>query len=60
MTYACQLKDFGSQILEYSSNVNGSLGADAHLVLGVGLEETLDTAAGELGGDSVSLRDAPE
>lgn len=59
LTYACQLKDFGRQVLENGSNVNGSLGADTHLVLGVGLEETLDTTAGELEDDAVSHRDAP-
>lgn len=45
---ACELEDFGSQVLENSSNVDSSLGADTHLVLGVCLEETLDTTAGEL------------
>lgn len=49
MTHACELEDFGSQVLENGGNVNGSLGADAHLVLGVGLEETLDTTTWELG-----------
>lgn len=48
MTYACELEDFGSQILENGGNVDSSLGADTHLVLGVCLEETLDTATGEL------------
>jgi hypothetical protein len=48
MTYACELEDFSSQVLENSSNVDSSLGADTHLVLGVCLEETLDTTAGEL------------
>lgn len=47
-THACQLKDFGSQVLEHCCNVDCCLGANTHLVLGVGLEETLDTAAGEL------------
>lgn len=47
-TYACQLEDFGSQVLENRGYVHGSLGTDAHLVLGVLLEETLDTAAGKL------------
>lgn len=47
-TYASKLEDFGSQILEHGGNVDGSLGTDAHLVLGVVLEETLDTTAGEL------------
>lgn len=47
-TYACKFKDFSSQILEHSGNVDGSFGADAHFVLGIGLEETLDTTAREL------------
>lgn len=47
-TYACKLEDFGSQVLENGGDIDGSLGADAHLVLGVGLEETLDTTTGEL------------
>lgn len=48
-TYACEFEDFGRQVLENGGGVDGSLGTDAHLALGVGLEETLDTAAGELG-----------
>lgn len=48
-TYACQLKYLSSQVLEDGRHVHRSLGANAHLVLGVGLEETLNTAAGELG-----------
>lgn len=47
-TYACELQHFGSEILENSRNVDCSLGADAHLVLGVVLQETLDTTTGEL------------
>ncbi len=49
-TYARKLEDFGGEILENSSNVDGCLGADAHLVLAVVLQESLDTTAGELGG----------
>lgn len=48
MTHACQLEDFGSQVLENCCNIDGCLGANAHLVLGVLLQETLDTTAGEL------------
>lgn len=59
-TYACQLEDFGSQILEDSGHIHGGLGADTHLVLGVGLEETLDTTAGELESGDVSIREATE
>lgn len=48
VTYSCQLEDFGCEVLENSGHVDGGLGADAHLVLGVVLEETLDATAGEL------------
>lgn len=47
-THACKLKNLGSKILEYCSDVDGGLGADAHLVLCVLLQETLDTTAREL------------
>lgn len=53
-TYTCQLEHFSSQVLEDCSDVNSSFGADAHLVLSVGLEETLDTAARELETKNVS------
>ena len=56
MTHACELEDLGGQVLENSGNVDGSLGANTHLVLGVCLEETLDTTAGELEGMKVSDR----
>lgn len=48
MTHSCKLKNFGSKILENSGNVDGSLGANAHLVLSVLLQETFDTTAREL------------
>lgn len=48
MTHACELENLSSEILEDGGNVDGSLGANTHLVLGVCLEETLDTTAGEL------------
>lgn len=48
MTHACKLEDFGSQVLENCGNIDSGLGANTHLVLGIGLEETLDTTAGEL------------
>lgn len=48
MTHSCEFEDFSSQILEDCSNVYGCLGTNAHFVLGVVLEETLDTTAGEL------------
>lgn len=45
---ACEFQDFGGEVLEDGSNVDGSFGADAHLVLGLRLEETLDTSAWKL------------
>lgn len=48
MTHACELKDFGSQIFENGCNIDGSLSTNAHLVLCVLLQETLNTATGEL------------
>jgi len=48
MTHSCELENFSSQIFEDCSNIDGSLGSNAHLVLGVVLQETLDTTAGEL------------
>jgi hypothetical protein len=48
MTHACKLQDFGCQVLKYGSNIDGSLGAHAHLVLSVLLQEALDTTAREL------------
>lgn len=48
VTHACELENLGSEILEDGGNVDGGLGANTHLVLGVCLEETLDTTAGEL------------
>lgn len=52
-TYACQFKNFRSQVLENGRHVHRRLGANAHLVLSVGLEEALNTATGELGRESV-------
>ena len=48
MTHSCEFENFGGQILENGGNVDGSLGSNAHLILGVVLQETLDTTAGEL------------
>lgn len=45
---ACQFENFGGQVFQDCCDVDGSFGADAHLVLGSRLEETLDTSAGEL------------
>lgn len=43
-----KLEDFGGEVLEDRGHVDSSLRSDAHLVLGLGLQETLDTAAWEL------------
>jgi hypothetical protein len=48
MTHSCELENFSSQVFENGGNVDGSLGSHAHFVLGVVLQETLDTTAGEL------------
>jgi hypothetical protein len=45
---ACQFEDFGCQVFQHCCDVDSSFGADAHLVLGLRLEETLDTTAGKL------------
>jgi len=47
-TYSCEFENFGSQVLKHGSHIHGRLGADAHLVLCVLLEETLDTTTWEL------------
>lgn len=53
-TYACQLQNLRSKVFQDCSDIDGRLGADTHLVLGVGLEETLDTTARELEDDTIS------
>lgn len=45
---AGELEHFGGQVFEDGGDVDGGFGADAHLVLGGALEETLDATAGEL------------
>jgi hypothetical protein len=47
-THACELEDLSGQVLKNSGDIDSSLGSNTHLVLGVLLEETLDTTAGEL------------
>ena len=47
-SHSCELEDFRREIFEDSGNVDGCLRSNAHLVLGVVLQETLDTTAGEL------------
>jgi hypothetical protein len=48
LTHTCELENFSGEVFKNCGNVDGSLGAHAHLVLGVVLQETLDTTAGEL------------
>jgi hypothetical protein len=48
VTHSCKLENFSGKVLEYSCDINGSLGSNAHLVLGVVLQESLDTTAGKL------------
>ena len=48
MTHSCELENFSGEIFEDGGNVDGGLGSHAHLVLGVVLQETLDTTAGKL------------
>lgn len=48
MTHSGELEDFGGEVLEDGGNVDGCLGSNAHLVLGVVLEEALNTTAWEL------------
>ena len=43
-----QFQHFGSKVFEDGGHIDGGFGADAHLVLGLRLEETLHTTAGEL------------
>ena len=48
MTHSCKFKNFCSEVFENGCNVYGCLGSNAHFVLGVVLQESLDTTAGEL------------
>jgi hypothetical protein len=48
LTHSCELENFSGQVFEDGSNVDSSFSSNAHLVLGVVLEETLDTTAWEL------------
>jgi hypothetical protein len=48
MTHSCELEDFSGQVFEDGGNVDSSFGSNAHLILGVVLQETLDTTAREL------------
>ena len=48
MTHSCELENFSGEVFEDGGNIDGGLGSNAHLVLGVILQETLDTTAREL------------
>lgn len=48
MTHSGELENFGGEVFKDGSHVDGGLGSDTHLVLGVVLEEALDTSAWEL------------
>ena len=48
VTHSCELENFGGEVFKDCGHVDGGFGSNAHLVLGVVLQETLDTAAGEL------------
>jgi hypothetical protein len=48
VTHSCELENFSGEVFEDGGDIDGGLGSYAHLVLGVVLQETLDTAAGEL------------
>jgi hypothetical protein len=54
MTHSCEFENFSSKVLKNGSNVTSCLGSDSHLVLGVVLQETLDTTARELSYRNVS------
>ena len=45
---AGEFEDFGGKVFENCGDVDGGFRSDAHLVLGLRLEETLDTSAGKL------------
>jgi hypothetical protein len=48
MTHSCELENFRGEVFEDSGNVDGCLRSNAHFVLGIVLQETLDTTAREL------------
>lgn len=48
MTHSSELENFSCEVFEDCSNVDGCLCSYAHLVLGVVLQEALDTTTWEL------------
>ena len=60
-THPRKFKHLGGKVLQHGSDVNSCLGANAHLVLSVLLQEALDTAAGELECDRLAtVRDSEQ
>jgi hypothetical protein len=53
-THSCEFKNFSGQVFENSSYINSCLGSDAHLILGIVLQEPLDTSTRKLGDTVVS------
>jgi len=53
---AGEFENFGSQILQDGSDIDGGFGTNSHLVLSVVLEETLDSTAGELQASLCTVR----
>jgi hypothetical protein len=54
MTHSCEFENFSGKIFENGGDVDGCLGSNTHLVLGVVLQETLDTTAWKLSENKVS------
>ena len=48
MTHSCEFENFSGQVFENCCDIDRCLGSNAHLVLGVVLQEALDTAARKL------------
>lgn len=58
MTHSCEFQNLGGKVFEDGCDIDGCLGSNAHLVLGVVLQKSLDTTAGEL--EMVSVSNAAE
>lgn len=48
MTHSCKLENFSSQVFENGCDIDCCLGSNAHLVLGIVLQKTLDTSTWKL------------
>lgn len=55
MAYSCELKNFRCEVFQDGCNIDCGLGSYAHFILGVVLQETLDTTARELDKVFVSI-----